>query len=113
MLPERIAAGVLTGSDTVSIYTVPRQTRVAVSSVVLTNSSPDPAMVGVWIVVGTARYPVTPPELMLGSGDSYHITTPFALEPADSLSLKGASGVSYYVTAYREGHIPSPSVRAE
>lgn len=113
MLPERIASGVLTGAEQASVYVVPRQTRVAVASVVLTNTSPDAVALGVWIAVGTARFPIMPPELVLGAGDSYHITTPVSMEPADSIVIRGGAGVSYYITAFREGNIPSPSLRAE
>lgn len=106
--------GVLTVTDPVSVYTVPRQTRVALASIVLTNTSPDPAVVGAWIAIGeTTRYPLIPPELVLGAGDSYHVTTPISMEPADQLVVRGASGVAYYVTAYRQGNLPSPSPRAE
>lgn len=85
----------------------------------LTNTSAQDVTVGAWATVGVAggdpvKYPVMPTELVLGPGDAYHLTTPFTLEADEQLVLRSSdSGVWYYVTAFREGVLPSPSARAE
>ena len=118
-LPERIASGVLSTVDTEVVRTIPRQTREVLDSLVLTNAGSGDTEVGCWVTAGLAtgtetEFPIIPPQLTLGPGDSYHLTTPIAFEANEELRMRAsrAGEILYYLTVYREGAIPSPSLRA-
>ena len=76
--PERIAWGSLSGTSEVTVYTVPRQTRVVLASLILTNRGSENASVSAYVTVEDAAYNVLPSGLQLGAGDSYHLTTPMS-----------------------------------
>jgi hypothetical protein len=54
-----------------------------------------------------------PPELVLGPGDSYHLSTPIAVEANEKVivSASAANAISFYLTGSKTGAIPSPSER--
>lgn len=118
-LPERTAHGTLGTTDITAVRVVPRHTREVLASLVLVNAGSTDVEVSAWVTVGAAgetvvAVPVVPIRLVLGALDSYHLTTPIAVEQNEEIRLQASEAgvVQYYLSAYRAGAIPSPSDRA-
>lgn len=116
MTARRLAFGTLapSGSDT-TIYTVPRHSRAVNAALILTNVSNDDVEVSVRASAGGSKFRVLPARLVIHSGDSFHLITPFSIEQNETLSLEAstANAVEYYFTGYFETAIPVSTERAE
>ena len=117
MTAQRIAYGTVSsaGSDVV-VYTVPRHSRAIIASLVMTNvSQNDDVEVSVKVSVGSGIFRVLPDGLVIRARDSFHLITPISIEQNERLSIQVsiASSIEYYVTAYFETAIATPTDRAE
>ena len=115
MNARRVAYGTLASTAETDVYTVPRHSRAVNASLILTNVSNDDVEVTVRVSVGEASFRVLPARLLIHSGDSFHLITPFSVEQNETLSLEAstANSVEYYFTAYFDTAIPVPTDRAE
>ena len=111
---ERLASGTLPVGNT-NVYTVPRQTRVVLSSIHLVNQSSSEVQVDIWVTVGSSTLRVAPVGAVIEPGDMILLETSLAVEANERLvigsNLEGA--VVYYISGQKVAAMPLPTDRAQ
>lgn len=115
MSVERVACGVVASAGSpVTVLTVARHTRIIVASLIMTNVGQTDVDVSVRISAAGRTYRVLPAGLSIGGLDSFHLITPFSVEPQESLTIEASQAgvLEYYITGAKEPGVPSPTDRA-
>lgn len=111
---ERLAFGTLPFGDTV-VYTVPRQSRVVLSSIHLVNQSSGPAEVNIWVTVEDLTLRIAPVSAIIEAGDMILLETSLAVEANEDIIIgsNSTNAVVYYISGQKVAAMPVPTDRAQ